>query len=299
MGRPPGAARRLRVRGATAASGQPTVSEVRFADPLDGWAFGPELFATHDGARTWQPVDLGGSITSLETSGGYVDAVVSSCTGATGCSGPQKVEQAPARGGGFVTMVTGPSATSSGTDELDLVLHAPAGFALLGSGSLYATGNLADPKAWNPLPDPCASAGLGLQSFAAPDTTTLYGLCTGGAAAGSATKTVVVTRNGKSAVAGSTPFGGDGDALAATSSGTVVVSAVSGASWLYRSADGGHTWSTVQTFGDGGMGFTDLGFTTSTQGVVIHGILGPPAGEVTQLLMTHDAGASWHVVTIR
>ena len=54
----------------------------------------------------------------------------------------------------------------------------------------------------------------------------------------------------------------------------------------------------VLTEDDGGMGFNDLGFTTSTQGVVIHGIPGPPGNEVTQLLMTHDAGASWQVVPI-
>lgn len=59
--------------GAPSASSLPGVSEVRFADLLDGWVFGPALFATHDGARTWQQVTLGGSVVALETSGDYVD----------------------------------------------------------------------------------------------------------------------------------------------------------------------------------------------------------------------------------
>ncbi|MGC9963159.1 MAG: hypothetical protein ABSE47_14810 [Acidimicrobiales bacterium] len=62
------------------------VSEVRFADPLDGWAFGPDLYVTHDGARTWQKVDIGGGVKQLAASDGYVDAVMSSCV-PMGCSG--------------------------------------------------------------------------------------------------------------------------------------------------------------------------------------------------------------------
>ena len=32
------------------------VSALRFADPLDGWAYGPDLWATHDGGTTWTQV---------------------------------------------------------------------------------------------------------------------------------------------------------------------------------------------------------------------------------------------------
>jgi photosystem II stability/assembly factor-like uncharacterized protein len=286
-------------RGAPSTSSLPGVSEVRFADPLDGWAFGPALFATHDGARTWQQINLGGSVVSLETSGGYVDAVVSPCSGEQECTGPLRVEQASASGGGFVTVLTGPSVLSSGLDSYDLSLHGLVGFAMLGSGaSLYATANLGNPNGWNPFPDPCTSTGLPLVSIVAPNATTLYSLCNGNGAAGSSGKVVVVTQNGASTLAGSAPLGGANPTLAATSSGTLVIAAASGASFLYRSADGGHTWSTVGNYADGGIGFNDLGFTTSTQGVVVHGMPGTLSQETTQLLMTHDAGASWQVVPI-
>jgi photosystem II stability/assembly factor-like uncharacterized protein len=50
---------------------------------------------------------------------------------------------------------------------------------------------------------------------------------------------------------------------------------------------------------DGGAGWADLGFTTATDGVVVHG----PAdsdGNATQrpgqLMLTDDAGASWYQV---
>lgn len=266
--------------GAPAASGLPAVDEVRFADSLNGWVFGPALFATHDGARTWRQVDTGGSVISLETSGGYVDAVVSPCTGETESTGALRLEQAPVTGGGFVTVQMGPSVISDGINGLDLSLHSPLGFPRLGLDYLYATENLAVPDGWNAFPDPCASVGFTLSSMVAPNTTTVYSLCSGNGAAGSSTKTVVVTQGGTSTVAGNTPSGGDAEALAATASRTLVVSAASGASFLYRSADGSHTRSTVLTETDGRMGFNDLGFTTSTQGVVIHGIPGPPGNEV-------------------
>ena len=215
----------------------PAVSEVRFADALDGWIYGPSLFATHDGGATWQQLDLGGSVVALETSGGFVDAVVSPCSTQETCSGSLRLEQAPATGGSFTTVLTGPIVQSSSTGVLALSLHAPAGFVNLGGvgspqNGLWATRSLENPRGWNPFANPCA------------------------------------------------------------------VSAASGASELYRSTDGGATWTTAVTFADGGIGFNDLGFTTSTQGVVIHGQPGPPTGYASQLLMTYDGGATWQAVPI-
>jgi hypothetical protein len=281
----------------------PAVSEVRFADALDGWIYGPSLLATHDGGATWQQLDLGGSVVALETSGGFVDAVVSPCSTQETCSGSLRLEQAPATGGSFTTVLTGPTVQSSSTGMLALSLHAPVGFVnVSGVGSpqfgLWATRSLANPSGWNPFPDPCAiSAGYSLDAFVGPDVTSLYSLCSGVGGAGSVMKEVVKTQSGQSTVVGLPPPGGDPESLAATSSGTLVVSAASGASELYRSTDGGTTWSTL-TFNDGGIGFNDLGFTTSTQGVVIHGQPGPPTDYASQLLMTYDGGATWQAVPI-
>ena len=46
------------------------MSQVRFLNLSDGWAFGPGLFATHDSGRTWTPVATSGlRVTTLETVG--------------------------------------------------------------------------------------------------------------------------------------------------------------------------------------------------------------------------------------
>ena len=59
--------------------------------------------------------------------------------------------------------------------------------------------------------------------------------------------------------------------IAAADSSHVAVTAQSGASFIYLSTDGGGSWGTADDLPDGGAGFRDLGFTTSTQGVVISG----------------------------
>ena len=65
------------------------------------------------------------------------------------------------------------------------------------------------------------------------------------------------------------------------------------------STDGGHAWSTALTYGDGGAGWADLGFTTPTDAVVIHGAVdasGDIYGRPGQLLLSANGGASWHAV---
>jgi hypothetical protein len=51
-----------------APSGATGVSGIRFLDGVTGWAFGPELWVTHDAGRTWQQESTGGArVTDLET----------------------------------------------------------------------------------------------------------------------------------------------------------------------------------------------------------------------------------------
>ena len=75
-----------------------------------------------------------------------------------------------------------------------------------------------------------------------------------------------------------------------------MVAAESGASWLYHSGDSAARWGTAYQAGDGGQGWNDLGFTTTHDGVVIHGH--PYIGDMLgQLLLTGNGGLTWHAVT--
>ncbi len=53
----------------------PPVSHIRFASTRDGWAFGPGLFSTHDGGKSWRDESPPGEIIALETSGGVAWAI--------------------------------------------------------------------------------------------------------------------------------------------------------------------------------------------------------------------------------
>jgi hypothetical protein len=62
--------------------GSQGVSQIRFLDGSNGWAFGPELWATHDGGQTWKRTGTRGMrVTALETRGKRVFAVWARCSG--------------------------------------------------------------------------------------------------------------------------------------------------------------------------------------------------------------------------
>jgi photosystem II stability/assembly factor-like uncharacterized protein len=58
-----------------------TVAQVRFADAANGWVFGPDLWVTHDGGASWQQLSTHGEmVTSLEAADGRAVAVFATTT---------------------------------------------------------------------------------------------------------------------------------------------------------------------------------------------------------------------------
>lgn len=65
-----------------APNGPDGVGGIRFLDGVNGWAFGPELWATHDGGDHWHSVNTSGQrVTDLETAGDRAYALFAHCTG--------------------------------------------------------------------------------------------------------------------------------------------------------------------------------------------------------------------------
>ena len=123
-------------------------------------------------------------------------------------------------------------------------------------------------------------------------------LCTGQGYTSHTDKTVYVSGNLGATwkLAGHPSSVGDGGVIAASVPGHLTISTMSAGSWLYYSADNGKTWRTVVTYPDGGQGWNDLGFTTTRDGVVIHGH--PAYGDMLgQLLLTDNGGLTWQAVT--
>ena len=68
----------------TESSGTSGYSQIRFADANNGFAYGPDLYATHDGGTTWRAVDVGGAVTDLAITAGLVYATVEPTSGGNG-----------------------------------------------------------------------------------------------------------------------------------------------------------------------------------------------------------------------
>jgi hypothetical protein len=271
----------------------PAVWGIRFADPDVGFVFGNGLWETIDGGAQWAPAAFpGGTITSLEVIDGQVLALTVACKADAGCAQTGTLLRRPLAGGGWQTV-------APVTDATTIATQARVAAVLAGTSVLVSTdGGLSTAK----YATPCGTEGVAIpSSVAVTGADGLMLLCAGDAAMGSVDKTVYVSDDlgAHWTQAGSPPRGGDPMGSSAATPAQLVVAAASGASELYYSGDGGAQWSTAYYAGDGGMGFSDLGFTTASDGVVIHG----PAisdsnaeGSPGQLLLTSDAGASWQLV---
>ena len=194
------------------------------------------------------------------------------------------------------TAISGPKlADGAGS----LAAHGTTVWVVANGGGASSFDMVVDGSSWHRLANPCAAAGadFALAAVAPVSSTQLFELCAGDPGAGSETKVVLFSSDGgahATATSAAPGRGGIASGIAAASTAVVAVPAASGASYVYRSADGGHTWATPLSQGDGGVGYFDVGFTTATQGVAVYG---SPAQDSSTLLMTHDAGATWKSVT--
>jgi hypothetical protein len=61
-------------------TGSGGISALRYLDGINGWAFGPDLWSTHDGGQTWTQVNTGGQVVvDVEASHGEAFAVFATC----------------------------------------------------------------------------------------------------------------------------------------------------------------------------------------------------------------------------
>jgi len=273
----------------------PAVWGIRFAGPSHGFVFGNGLWETTDGGEQWARVGSpAGSITDLEVIDGQVLALTSSCPASqSNCDVSVAMLYRRALSGGPWRAVTHVSGARVIATQARVA-------AMLDGDSVMVTGDGGLGYATHPTP--CATlnaAGEGPWGPAAVAVTgpaSLAMLCGGPIAAGSAEKRVFVSDSlgARWTEVGAPPLGGAPMGISGATPEQLVVEAVSGGSWLYYSADGGVHWSTGYFAGDGGAGFSGLGFTTTTDGVAVHGPVPVMPG---QLLLTGDSGATWTAVT--
>ncbi|HEY1822488.1 MAG TPA: hypothetical protein VGG83_21395 [Trebonia sp.] len=182
------------------------VTGLRFLNATDGWAFGPELWATTDGGAHWHQVSTGkssvtassvtdSSVTDLETASGRAYALFGACTPPAGTTGDTianctsyTLKTATAGSDDWTPVGGVPANLSAGTGQPGSAVielagaskDAPAtGYLVAPDGTLYA-GPL-DGTAWHEVaklpcsPGAAASDGLPSGVMLAPDGTTSAG----------------------------------------------------------------------------------------------------------------------------
>ena len=290
-----------------APDGATGVSQIRFLNLNDGWAFGPELFVTHTGGKTWAPVDTRGlRVTSLETVGDQVFALFASCAG----TGPAFAVQctrftlysSAASGSDWAPVGAATTGLTDGTadEAASLVLTGRRGYLLAPGGALYA-GPVDGSAAWQragSLPSSCTVGPAQLDGqpagalLGAVNARQLILACASASATGAAVQQKLIFSStdggGSWHQAARAPDAGVAFSLAASAAGTMVLGTDRGIDLLPA---GGTGWQTATLAGGGGGptgGFGYVGMTTSDQGIALPA--DPSAGTVW---FTFDGGQSW------
>jgi photosystem II stability/assembly factor-like uncharacterized protein len=261
------------------------VAGLRFADAHDGWAFGSELWATHDGGTSWKRLDVlnHAPVVALETARGTAHAVV--WDGA----GNFRIASTPIADDTFTVSPLEIPVGAGPVPAIQLVLSGDAGWVLENDRVVTAGARLVD-GAWQTWQPACLDT-VGPAFIGTSSASDLVAACDIGqwstpegdhlfvSSDGGATFKETATRN---------PLLDTASAVATPGRSTIVIAGFdSTGSALVTSYDGGRTW--IKVYQAGLASLSDLGFTTTKQGVVIT----TAEGGASQLLMTRDGGRTW------
>jgi photosystem II stability/assembly factor-like uncharacterized protein len=266
------------------------VSTVRFENASDGWLFGPGLWATTDGGKQWRQVPLPGVVVALAASDGVVFASAE-----------------PANGGLNQTRLYR-SKVGSTTWARVAGVTPSAALAVSGhsvwAGIAPALATSTDGgRHWSTLPFHCPASHIDASGLAAASTADVALACSnsGFPQPGQSQKDVFTSTDGGRTftLAGHPAEAGETGLLAMPPGQPTLITltAISGASYLYQSVNGGAAWHRA-TYFDGGLSFRDLAYVTASTGYLIHFSGGPVIAYGKGLMKTVNAGASWQNVRI-
>jgi hypothetical protein len=283
---------------ATGPNGSSGVSQLRFANLSDGWAFGPALYETSGGGWPWHKESTGGQrVIDIEAAaGGPALGLFATCTG----TGPAYAAHCTsfslntsAAGSRTWTPVSVPAGTmSTGTAAAaSLVVTGTTGYLLTPTGAV-----LTGPVSGGPwrlagqapcAPGPALASGLPSQALLATSPRQLMVVCTNGGLGPASVATLATSTNGSAwHLVGAVPRVGSITSLASGTNGQVVLGTSAG---IYQSADSGKTWVRASvTGGVPASGFSFVGMTNARDGVAV-----PADAALGRVYVSTDGGLRW------
>jgi hypothetical protein len=276
-----------------APDGASGVGQIRFLDGINGWAFGPELWATHDGGEKWTQVGTHGRrVIDVETVGRRAFAIEADCTG----TGPAYAAQctdftlyatpATANDWAPVGKTTTNLNKQGASGSAALVLTGTEGYLLAPNGTLYQGSVTAG--AWRKAGQiPCA-VGLAGQD-GTPTGAVLGALTAQDLIMSCQTKAIYQSSDGGATwqrTATVPAAAATATSIAASPTESVILATTQGIQVLPA---GSSTWQAATLSGSAPAGgFSFVGMTTPTRGIAL-----PADAQGGTVWFTTDGGLSW------
>ncbi len=285
-------------------NGPAGVSQLRFANLRDGWAFGPALSETSVGGASWQREFTGGQrVIDIEAAaGGPALGLFATCTGtgpayAANCTSfSLNTSVAGSRKWTPVSVPSGTMSTGQATSA-SLVVTGTTGYVLAPTGDVL-TGPVSG-GTWRVAghapcaPGPAQLSGLPSKAQLTTSPQQLLVACAAGSTGSpSSTGPMSLTRlytspNGASwQLAGTVQHPSPATSLASGTAGQVVLATTAG---IYQSGDSGKTWQQAKLGGAAPAGgFSYIGMTNASDGVAV-----PAVSSLGEIFVTSDGGLTW------
>lgn len=288
------------------------VGSIRFADRKHGWVYGPAMFSTADGGRTWQKDRQGGNVVSFAIAGGSAWAIEGGCPGdsskpchyalyaeAVGGTGWQRVGPLP-------TVLSGRPWLARRGAKTGWILSTEVIRESRETSTLVRTDDAG--RSWRLLPSPCVGNPFDgrVEAVSAHD---LYAVCGGEPGAGNQLKSFAVSRDGGAhwrTIAGQADYrsrprgsglgvGGYLDGMSAPDKGNIWITLDRGT--LIHSLDGGRRWRDAIPLGIVNPGDGEVGPVQFVDPQ--HGWVAGQTALLPMIFRTTDGGQHWMRTLLR
>jgi hypothetical protein len=268
------------------------VSQLRFANLRDGWAFGPGLYETSGGGWPWTQEDTYGQrVLDVEAAAGHALAIFGTCTGtgadyAANCTSFTLYSSAAGSTTWTPVQVPAAFAPINASTAPSLVIAGNTGYLVAPSGAVITGPVTGGP--WTLAGQaPCKPAGLPSGGFLLAASPVQLLLTCASPPASSSQPVLFTSPNGLAwQQVGPVQAAGTPTSLASAASGEVVLATTAG---IAVSADAGKTWRSASIAGSTPAGgFAYVGMTNAEQGVAV-----PADSSLGELFVTQDGGLTW------